>query len=265
MFGYVRGGYRTIIARLAERLEQQNATVLTDHVTKAVRKQDDGTFEISFRNQASQQFDRVIMTTPSNVVGNTCGDLDSDELSKLNNTSYLGIVNASMLLKKKLSPYYVTNITDSWVPMTAVIEMSNIVDMEETDGKSLVYLPKYVPAGHPLFEKSNEEIEDEFLTAVERMHPDFSRDDVDAFRISRVKHVMAIPTLGYSETLPDQKTSVPGLYIVNSAYITKGNLNVNETITIAEDALEGCLKNELASDVARRSTPRVRRLATATV
>ena len=52
---------------------------------------------------------------------------------------------------------------------------------------------------------------------------------------------MALPTLGYSERLPPMKTSVPGVYAVNSAHILKGNLNVNETIQIAEDAIDGVL------------------------
>ena len=57
---------------------------------------------------------------------------------------------------------------------------------------------------------------------------------------------MAIPTLNYSQSLPNMKTSIDGLYLVNSSFILKGNLNVNETITIAEDALEGVLAEELA-------------------
>ena len=67
---------------------------------------------------------------------------------------------------------------------------------------------------------------------------------------------MAIPTLGYSQRLPAQTSSVPGLYIVNSAYITKGNLNVNETIQIAEDAMEGCLRDDLHSDLALTTAKR---------
>jgi len=42
------------------------------------------------------------------------------------------------------------------------------------------------------------------------------------------------------------KSSVAGLYVVNSSYILKGNLNVNESITIAEDAMQAVLKDELA-------------------
>ena len=47
------------------------------------------------------------------------------------------------------------------------------------------------------------------------------------------------------------KSSVDGLYVVNSSYILKGNLNVNESITIAEDAMETVLKDELAVKVAK--------------
>ena len=129
--------------------------------------------------------------------------------------------------------------------MTAVIELTNIVDKSETGGRSLVYLPKYVPADHELFNSSDEEIQEEFISALEKMYPEFSRDNIEAFRISRTRSVMAIPTLNYSQSLPSMKTSLPGMYLVNSSYIVKGNLNVNETITIAEDALAGVLASEL--------------------
>ena len=62
---------------------------------------------------------------------------------------------------------------------------------------------------------------------------------------SRLRNVMAIPTLRYSESLPQMNSSVDGLYVVNSSYILKGNLNVNESITIAEDAMDSVLKTEL--------------------
>ncbi len=41
-----------------------------------------------------------------------------------------------MLLKKAISPYYVTNITDSWPPFTGVIEMTALIDKKEVDGKA---------------------------------------------------------------------------------------------------------------------------------
>jgi hypothetical protein len=67
------------------------------------------------------------------------------------------------------------------------------------------------------------------------MHPSLSLADVKAFRVSRVRHVFALPTLGYSDRLPPTVTSVPGLYSLNSAHIVNGTLNVNETIKLAND------------------------------
>jgi protoporphyrinogen oxidase len=247
MFGYVKGGYRTIIHRMMEELDKLGVTVKTAHPISKVKKDDDGRFTLQFAgDQEDQRFDKVIMTTPNAIMSRVCEDLSADEVTKYDRVEYLGIVCASLLLKKPLSVYYVTNLTDDWVPMTAVIEMTTIVDPAELGGKSVVYLPKYVPAEHELFEKSDEEIEESFLAALERMYPDFSRDDVEAFKISRVRNVMAIPTLRYSEGLPPMKSSVDGLYVVNSSYILKGNLNVNETITIAEDAMKTVLQDELA-------------------
>ena len=245
MFGYVEGGYRTIIERLEEELKKLGVTIKTGCPTSKVEKQTGGQFKVEFAgDEPDTMYDRVIMTTPNAILERTCVDLSDEEKSKFSSVDYLGIVCASLLLKKPLSVYYVTNLTDDWVPMTAVIEMTTIVDPKEFDGRSLVYLPKYVPAEHEMFDKTDEEVEESFLAALERMYPDFSRDDVEAFEISRVRNVMAIPTLRYSEKLPPMNTSTDGLYIVNSSYILKGNLNVNESITIAEDALDTVLKSE---------------------
>ncbi len=247
MFGYVKGGYRTIINRLIDVMQEQGVAVKTASPIENIQKLDDGQFEVKYAGQdRTDHFDKVIMTTPNSILSRVCSDLNEDEKKRFDSVDYLGIVCASVLLKKGLSPYYVTNITDDWVPMTAVIEMTTIVDPEELGGNSLVYLPKYVPSDHELFDKSDEEIQESFLSALDRMYPEFSREDVIDFKLSRVRSVMAIPTLEYSKLLPPMKSSVEGLYVVNSSYILKGNLNVNESITIAEDAMETVLKDELA-------------------
>ncbi len=244
MFGYVRGGYRTVIERLTERLTELGVDIQTSCPTQSINKMDNGSFEVS-SDGSVQEFDRVIMTTPNNVVHKICPQLSCDERERLMRTEYLGICCASMLLKKPISPYYVTNITDTWVPMTAVIELTNIIDKQETGGRSLVYLPKYVPASHEAFDRPDEEIKEEFVVALEKMYPEFNREDIEAFELSKTRSVMAIPTLNYSKSLPPMKTSVPGMYLVNSAFILKGNLNVNETITIAESAIAGVLSADL--------------------
>ena len=93
------------------------------------------------------------------------------------------------------------------------------------------------------FEVSNEEIREQSLAGIESMYPQFQREDVLAFRSSRVKQVMPIPTLNYSQQVPGRKTSIPGLFVVNSAQIVNGTLNVNETIGLAETAVREILQD----------------------
>ena len=179
----------------------------------------------------------MILTCPSNVAAKILPQLSEDEKAKLTKIKYQGIVCASVLLKKSLSNFYITNITDE-TPFTGIIEMSALVDKREFGGNALVYLPKYVAPNDKLFEKSDAEIEEIFVSALEKMYPHFSREDVVEFKISRVGQVFPIPTLNYSANVPDVKTSLENVFVVNSAQITNGTLNVNETIQLAERFFE---------------------------
>jgi protoporphyrinogen oxidase len=245
MFGYVRGGYPRILQTLADTLEERGVELLTDAPVAEATAAPDGRVAVKLADGSTMHFDEVAFTTPSSVIARAVPGLSDDERARHQGVDYLGIVCASLLLKKPITEYYVTNITDGWVPLTAVIEMTTIVDPEELGGRYLVYLPKYCPADDALFDRTDDELREEWLSALEKMHPHFSREDVVAMRFSRVRSVMALPTLGYSERLPPMKTSVPGVWAVNSAHILKGNLNVNETIQVADEALAGPLAKAL--------------------
>ena len=241
MFGYVPGGYGRILDRLAEVLEEEGVEIRCNAAVDRSHRRPSQPVSVKFADGSDAEFDHVVFTTPAGIIGRACPQLTPDERERFNGVRYLGITCASLLLKKPLSKYYVTNITDTWVPITAVIEMTTIVDPNELGGRSLVYLPKYMVADDPAFADSDDAVRERCLTTLEKMYSHFSRDDVEAFRISRVRTVMALPTLNYSDRLPPMQTSIPGVWAVNSAHILKGNLNVNETIQIAEDAVRTVL------------------------
>jgi protoporphyrinogen oxidase len=124
------------------------------------------------------------------------------------------------------------------VPLTAVIEMSTIVNSKtQLGGKHLVYLPKYLPDDHEGLNESDEDYQEKCLSTLEKMYDHFSRDQVIDFKVARAKYVAALSTIDYSTRLPPIVTSVSGFYALNSAHILEGNLNVNETITLGETKL----------------------------
>jgi protoporphyrinogen oxidase len=237
MFGYVPGGYARILHALHLKLEQAGVEIVLGHRARRVQSTATGEVEILFENNQRETFDQVVLTLPAPVAASLCPELASEELEKLRQVKYQGILCASLLLKKPLADYYVTNITDEGIPFTAVIEMSALVDRQQFGGNALVYLPKYLSPDDPAFELSDDHLRHRFLTALGKMYPAFKPSDVLAFKVSRVRQVFAIPTLHYSQNLPSMFTSSPGIQIVNSAHIVNGTLNVNETVQLAERAV----------------------------
>ncbi len=233
-FGYIEGGYATILPRLEEALERRRVLVRYGARVEHVISAEEGVV-LSLQGGGSSRFDAVVLTVPCGQIAALCAQLSPVERARLNAVTYQGLVCASLLLKRPLAHYYVTNITDAWVPFSAVVEMTALVDRSTFGGHSLVYLPKYVTREHPLWQQDDASIVREFVTALAGMYPAFRRDDVVACQVSRVREMLAVSTVGYSDNLaPPVRTSVPGVFIINSAQIVNGTLNVNETIGLAE-------------------------------
>ncbi len=247
LFGYVDGGYDQVLARFRERLLAAGVRIRTGVPVREVGR-GTGTDRVRVELTGGEKagFDDVILTVPCGRVAALCPGLTPAERARLTGVTYQGIACASVLLKRPLAGHYVTNITDGWVPFTAVIEMTALVDPAAFGGRTLVYLPRYLTQDDPFWALDDASIRTRFLEALFRMYPHLGPDDVEAFTVSRVREVLAVSTLDYSaRCLPPRTTSIPGVHVANSAQIANGTLNVNETIGLA-NAQAAALLAELA-------------------
>jgi protoporphyrinogen oxidase len=238
MFGYVSGGYEKIISRFTSHLEDLGVELKFNSPVTSVKRDGPGTLRLCLQDGSTEVFDRVISTIPSGSSVRIAGGLEDWERQLHMNIRYLGVVCAAVLLKKPVSPYYITNILDKGHPFTGIIEMTGLIDRSEVKGLNLVYLPKYLDPNDPLFDATDANLKEVFLGGLLKMHSHISMDDVAFFGVSKARYVFALPTINYSNSLPDIKTSLENYYIINSAQIVNGTLNVNETIRMAENKLK---------------------------
>jgi len=233
MFGYVEGGYGTILPRLRQVLTDQAVKFICGQPVAEVCGSIRGA-EVRLADGTSLDFDAVVLTVPCPQIVRLCPALTPAERARLESVVYQGIVCPSLLLRSPLQSYYVTNITDEWVPFTAIIEMTALVDRAQFDGHSLVYLPRYLSQNSPVWQQSDTEIVGDFVQALLKMNPSLRENDVVAWQVARAREVLAISTLDYSrDSLPPTLTSIENVFVVNSAQISAGTLNVNETIALA--------------------------------
>ncbi|MFC1880774.1 NAD(P)/FAD-dependent oxidoreductase [Thermodesulfobacteriota bacterium] len=238
MMGCVRGGYYSILNQIRRHLTESGTRITTNYNAQRIESIDGGKISIQSQNGSHILFDRVIATTPNPVIKRLLPNLDNNFASQLEAVQYLGVICVLLVLKRSLVPFYITNLTDSDLPFTGLIEATNVMPEDILDGRTLVYLPKYIPQGDSFYEKSDAEIIAIFLKGLKCMFPDFNENEIISNLVHREPYVQQIHEIGYSEKIPPMKTPLKNFYIANTAMIVNSPLNNNEVIKIARKAAD---------------------------
>lgn len=234
--GYVRGGYRAVFARLVERIMEMGGNIATGISAERICSSRGHGITVT-AGQTKMEFDCLISTIPSSAFARVAVELNDEYRAKLEKVQYMGMVCAALVLRRKLTPYYCTNLTED-LPFTGIIEMSNLISPEETAGRHLVYLPKYTTPGDPLFGASDEEVWQKYHAGLLRVVPDLKDSEIEQRFIFRERLVQPIPVMNYSNLVPDMRTNVEHLFLANTTQIVNSTLNNNEMVKIARKAAE---------------------------
>lgn len=243
--GYVRGGYRTVMNKLVEEIEKLGGKIVVDAAIESLGSTEEGGVQVR-RDGTAEVFDQVISTIPGRSLAALAPELDSEIVRRLKEVKYLGVVCIALVLKRQLSPYYVTNLTEEDIPFTGIIEMSNLIAKDETSGYHLVYLPKYTVPGDPLFEASEEQVWTDFEKHLKRVIPDLQPSDIEKRYLFRERFVQPVPVCHYSKLVPAMHTNMAGLLVANTSQIINSTLNNNEMVKIAKRAVNAVSRQSRA-------------------
>jgi protoporphyrinogen oxidase len=259
--GYVRGGYNRVLSTLLARLAERGARVHLGAAVSAIAPTSDGACEVTRATPdgpVTRAYDKVLFTAPTRAARAVLAPslvpaLDAFEAQNPTSREYLGVVCTTLVLKRPLTPYYVLNIGDESVELTGLVEMTTVVSRDETAGRSLVYLPRYMDANDPRFDEPNEAVRASMIDrGLKRLFKDFDERDIVNMVISRARYVQPLPLAGMA---PDRDRVLPAwespFTVVNTALLQCATLNNNEVVALA-DAL------------AVRNLPTLRRGASAT-
>jgi protoporphyrinogen oxidase len=247
-FGHVDGGYATVVEALLQALRGAGVELHAGWPVQAVARDGSG-FVLNALGAAgvgaaagdsgarSARGSHVVMTCATPLAAAMCPELPAPERAALAAQRWQGVVCVSLLLTRPLGRAYLSYLTDESLPFTTVIEMTDLVDARHFGGLHLVYLPRYVPADDPLFDRSDADIEAEFTAGLMRMFDDLRPDQIAGRGVARSRHVLALATHGYSSRVPQTNTSVAGLHVVSSAQIVNAALSVDQTVRLADAAV----------------------------
>lgn len=228
--GYFDGGFNVLVDALAKRLIAQGVDIVTNANVESIgSKEGKATIKI---DSNEKQFDKVIATVPAHIFAKLIesSKVESDYLEKLSSINYLGAVIIVFSSEQKLGEYYWNNINDNTFPFLAFINHTNLVDKSKYNNKYVYYLGAYVPHDHKYFSDSEEDTENQWFEALQKLFPNFDRSKIIDKHIFKFKYAQHIVDLDYESKIPKYKTPVPNVYLANFSQIFPEDRGTNYAI-----------------------------------
>ncbi|WP_340098093.1 NAD(P)/FAD-dependent oxidoreductase [Salinibaculum salinum] len=190
VLGYFDGGFGVLLDALVDAVGREN-------ITTGARVADlgttDGTVEAltvdTANGSATHDVDAAVVATMPNVLEDLTGyacDID-----------FQGTVCSVISMDESLTKTYWLNIAEE-VPFGALIEHTNFVSPERYGGEHLLYAVSYIQSPEEeLWQMDDDGVEAAWLSGIESLFPDFSRESINWIETARNPRTAPIYERGY--------------------------------------------------------------------
>lgn len=234
--GCLKRGYRSLIDAFESAL-RRDGEVRLNTLVEAIER-DGERMALRYADGSRESFDLVVATSPLIRFQQMTKGLALDPRIADLKLDYQGVVSGVFLMEKPLSRYYWMPTVDSGATCQGVIEMSNLVPLERSNGLYVTYLVNYTHRSSEMFKKSDAELLAAYRRDLESLFPDAGRTVVDQF-LFRAPFVEPIWTLGYNQLRPPTSV-IPGrLYLACTAQVYPRVNSWNSCCDVVELMMSG--------------------------
>jgi protoporphyrinogen oxidase len=242
--GYLRGGFRTLYERLAERIAGSGGRVELGREVRSVQSVPGGGLLVTHATAGdaaaeaaspaeSLHADRVVSTLAVALTCRLVRELPEAYRSRHASGTAYGAHCLVLALDRPLTSAYWVNVNDPGYPFMALVEHTNYVPPTEYGGRHLVYLGNYRPMDDPLLRTPTPEVVAQFAPHLARINPAFSPDWItDAWSFA-APFAQPIVTTDYREHIPPFETPVPGLFVASMFQVYPHDRGQNYSIDLA--------------------------------
>ncbi len=234
--GYLKDGWQQIYEKMGEQIDVQGGQIHLGEMVRKIASTPNGKVTIKTRSR-EEEFDRVVFTPSVPNFLKMIPELSEEYKESVNQIPYQGNVCMIFGIKQSISPYYWLNITDPDSPFVALIEHTRLFQDEDYEGMVPIYASRYLSTDHPYYKMKMPELKELFLTHLERIFPNFKREDVLSFTYSKAPYTQPVIGLNYSKIKPAFETPISGLYLCTMVQIYPEDRGMNYSIKKAEELL----------------------------
>lgn len=238
LLGYMDGGFELIYEKMAEIIQNRGGKLLMNESLTEISENTDNTINVTTQ-KGSYTFDKVIMTFAPDVLNSIKHPFDANYMERVKKIKYKSNICMLLELNTKITPYYWITVSDPNIPFVVFVEHTNLIK-NNSYGKNIVYLSRYLDSTDELFGKSDEEIADLFLKNVHKVAPNFKISDILKYHVARAKYAQPVVFMNYSDLKLEIQTPIKNIVMGNMANIYPEDRGQNYAVRLGKE-LSDCI------------------------
>jgi protoporphyrinogen oxidase len=232
-FGYLEGGTDVLVNALVEQARARGARFHTSMPVRRIVHDGRKVEGIETRYGERHAFDCVVSAVPLPHFVRMTPDLPGAYRERLEAIDFIGVICVALRTRRRLSENFWLNVNDRRVPFNGFIEYTNLNPGVTGDGSHVVYVPYYLPRDHERFRLSDAETVDDAIASLSVVEPSFGKGDVIDAAVSRDPYAQVICSTGFRTRVPEHRTPIDGLYLVESSQLYPSDRTISGTLELA--------------------------------
>ncbi len=231
--GYLEGSLSVLFNALGRRIKARGGRIRLNAGVDEVSVRGDG---VEVRSgEKVEKFDGAILALDTEETLKIVADLPDGLKERLERIEYFGAICLVLKLKRPLGDRYWLNSARSDLPISGIIEHTNLVPREWYGGHSVTYVFRYLSPNDPLYRMENSEVENRFRAAVKEVFPRFDPSQVAESFLFKTPKATPVYKDRYSGYKPPLELLPGRLYMINTAQIYPEDRNLNNGVALAKE------------------------------
>lgn len=225
--GYLEGGSKTLVDALVAAIGKYGGRIYLNCGARALHVEDNKIKGVETPDHVWNA-DHVLSTIPLPCVPGLFSAEHAPLRKRYERIRSIGVCCVVLKLRRSVSPHFWINIEDDSLEIPGVIEYSNLREI----GRSIVYIPYYLPKEHPKFRWPDATFVRDSFACLKKLNPQLTDEDLLDSSVFRLKHAQPVCEVGFASLLPEIQTPIEGLQIADTCFYYPEDRSISESVQL---------------------------------
>lgn len=236
--GYLRGGMKTLVSALEERLRQYDVEIRTGCMIESIEDTGSGV-EINLTNGRQIRAGWAVSTLPLPIFRRAIAGTSLEEKLDLPTLRYQGTVSATFFLRQNLDTNLWAPVSDFRAEFDAIAQVSKLADRGQFGGYQAVCAMKTCDRYCTLFQESPELIAERWKRQFVSLYWDLGlrEEHIADVRVVKTPYVEPVYPLGYSTQVPAIHDGETHIFLATAAQVYPKPASWNSSVWLARQTV----------------------------